>query len=363
MKLKNLILAVIVLLCTAVCFAGCSETNEEIEINSDIQIETPEPEETPELPQEPEVPQIPEFINKLTGEETTEELENIRPVAIMINNIKMATPQQGISHADVIYEVLAEGGITRLLCLFTDYANLPVTGSIRSARDYYIDLSDAHDAIYVHCGTSPAADETLAARKTENMNGMNFNTPFYRDSWRMKNMGYEHSLMTTGEKLVEGIEKKGYRTESDAVQPLSFKTTQETFDGESAQYAGIKFSYYAKTELEYDAELGVYNKKQYGAEHIDSNTGEQLKFENALILFCTQGMVPGDEAGRLYVNFYGDGDGYYICDGVYKNIKWHKDTRTSSYTLYEQDGETELLLNPGKTYIAIAPMDAEITFE
>ncbi len=94
----------------------------------------------PEEPQEPQEPPVPEFVNKLTGEETTEELAGIRPIAMMINNIKAATPQQGISLADVMYEVLAEGGITRLLCLFTDYASLPETGSIRSSRDYFIDL-------------------------------------------------------------------------------------------------------------------------------------------------------------------------------------------------------------------------------
>ena len=363
MNFKRSMVMFLAACCVLLCFAGCTVHKEEIETNSDTQIITPEVDQNTEIPEELVVPEEPEFINKLTGEETTEELSCIRPVAIMINNIKTATPQHGISQADIVYEVLAEGGITRLLCLFTDYANLPVTGSVRSARDYYIDLSDAHDAIYVHCGTSPMADQTLAARKTENMNGMNFDIPFYRDSWRMKNMGYEHSLMTTGEMLTKGIEKKGYRTTSEATQPLSFKLEEEGFDGEAAQYVGVKFSYYAKTELEYDTELGEYSKKQYNSAHIDANTGEQLRFENALILLCEQGMVPGDEAGRLYVNFYGDGDGYYICDGAYKKIKWHKDTRTSSYTLYEEDGKTELMLNPGKTYIAIAPQDAEITFE
>ena len=74
-------------------------------------------------------------------------------------------------------------------------------------------------------------------------------------------------------------------------------------------------------------------------------------------------MVPGDDAGRLWVDFTGEGEGYYMSNGVVKGIKWHKDTRTSIYTLYEQDGQTELVLNPGKSYIGIAPIDAETVFE
>ncbi len=338
-----------------------------------IETETPDisPSETPEGGNEEaednteaETPAAPEFVNRLTGMETTEELEDIRPVAIMINNLKQAIPQQGISQADIIYEVLAEGGITRLLCLFTDYATLPETGSVRSSRDYYIDLADAHDAIYVHCGTSPQAKQVLAARNTNNMDGIYFSTPFYRNPDRQRNMGQEHSMMTDGERLVKGIEQKGYRTESDAEQPFSFNLTDTPLaSGNSASKATLTFSYYQTVELEYDEATGVYLKKQYGAPHMDADNDTQLTFENALFLYCEQGAIPGDDAGRLYVNFYGDGEGQYMSNGEYKNIKWHKDSRTSTYTLYEEDGTTELLLNPGKTYVAIAPTYVSAIFE
>ena len=307
---------------------------------------------------------LPEFVNKLTGMETTEELADIRPVAIMINNIKQALPQQGISQADIMYEVLAEGGITRLLCLFTDYATLPETGSVRSSRDYYIDLADAHDAIYVHCGTSPQATAVLKERNTNNMDGIYFSTPFYRNPDRQKNMGQEHSMMTTGERLVKGIEQKGYRTESDAAQPFKFNSVDTALNsGNTANKMSLRFSYYQKVELEYDSTSGTYLKYQYGEPHMDSNNDTQLTFENAVVLYCEQGAVKGDSAGRLYVNFYGDGEGQYMSNGEYKNIKWHKDSRTSTYTLYEEDGVTELLLNPGKTYVAIAPTYVSAEFE
>ena len=380
------------LLCGAVILTGCSdagkdkkasETEKEAVVQNDAQ-ETVE--NTQELPEEDTVTeenaetteetepaeeeseeveeQLPLFVNKLTGLETTELLADVRPVAIMINNLKQALPQQGISQADIMYEVLAEGGITRLLCLFTDYASLPETGSVRSSRDYYIDLADAHDAIYVHCGTSPQATAVLKERNTNNMDGIYFSTPFYRNAERRKNMGQEHSMMTTGEFLVKGIEQKGYRTQSDADQPFSFNVTDTPLEsGLKADRMELTFSYYQTVELEYDAESGVYLKKQYGKPHMDSNNDTQLTFENALVLYCEQGAIKGDDAGRLYVNFFGDGEGQYMSNGEYKNIKWHKDSRTSTYTIYEEDGVTEVLLNPGKTYVAIAPAYISAVFE
>lgn len=359
------------LLCVAavLAFAGCQK-NDVPDENPDVPVITPTDGEndktddvqTPDDTKTDEVPEEPKYYNKLTGLETTEELSNIRPVGIMINNIKQATPQQGISQADVIYEVLAEGGISRLFCLFTDYASLPETGSIRSSRDYYIDLADAHDAIYVHCGGSPAAYDTLKARGTNNMDGIYFSTPFYRNEWRKKHMGMEHSMMTTGERLVKGIEEKGYRTTSDFKQPFSFKESVSALEGENvtdAKTIAVEFSYYAKSTFDYDETTGTYLKGQFSAPHIDSNNNAQLAFENVILLYASQGAVKNDEKGRIHVDFIGTGDGIYITNGKSEPIKWSKESRTSSYTLYKADGATELLLNPGKTYVGIPPIGAK----
>lgn len=359
------------LLCVAavLAFAGCQK-NDVPDENPDVPVITPTDGEndktddvqTPDDTKTDEVPEEPKYYNKLTGLETTEELSNIRPVGIMINNIKQATPQQGISQADVIYEVLAEGGISRLFCLFTDYASLPETGSIRSSRDYYIDLADAHDAIYVHCGGSPAAYDTLKARGTNNMDGIYFSTPFYRNEWRKKHMGMEHSMMTTGERLVKGIEEKGYRTTSDFKQPFSFKESVSALEGENvtdAKNIAVEFSYYAKSTFDYDETTGTYLKGQFSAPHIDSNNNAQLAFENVILLYASQGAVKNDEKGRIHVDFIGTGDGIYITNGKSEPIKWSKESRTSSYTLYKADGVTELLLNPGKTYVGIPPIGAK----
>ena len=135
----------------------------------------PTPAEEPETPPvieepaaEPEVeplPDVPTGTNPLTGLPIEPEYEQRRPVAVMLNNLKKAQPQLGNSQADIIYEVPAEGGITRMLAVYQSLEDVGSIGSIRSARPYYIELALGHDALYVHAGGSPEAYADLKSWK------------------------------------------------------------------------------------------------------------------------------------------------------------------------------------------------------
>ncbi len=370
MKVKVIFCAALAAM--VICVSGCEKKNEDFYDETVKLIPNEEfeevPEEKEEIPETPPTPEKPEFVNPLTGEETTKELVGNRPVAIMINNIHLALPQMAIARADIVYEVLEEGGITRLMALYQDYESLPETGSIRSARDYYIDLSDAHDAIYVHCGGSTYATATLAQRKTDNIDGLYLGN-FYRSAERRKTMAMEHTLMITGQGLAKNIARKGYRTESSAKQPLAFYDFETEFEGRSAKSIKVPFSLaldndpYALSTFEYDETAGKYLKSQYDKAHIDGGTGEQLAFENVITLECKQYQIRGDALGCIAVEFFGSGEGKYASNGVIKNIVWKKQSRTSSYTLYEEDGTTELCINPGKSYIGIVPSGTTVSAE
>lgn len=364
---KRIFLLMVV--CVLICFAllsSCSEKGKEKPVEqtgTQTQVtDTPEQQKEP-VKEEPKV--YPEFVNPLTGLETTKELLQNRPVAVMINNIHQSLPQIGVSYADVIYEVLEEGGITRLMALFQDYESVPEIGSIRSARDYYIDISDAHNAIYVHCGGSTYAKDTIAQRNTQDIDGM-FMGYFYRSAERLKTMAYEHTLMISGRGLKTNIDKKGYSTKV-STQPLVFGKDDVEIQGDSASYIEIPFSLaldttpYALSTFEYNADTKQYYKGHYSSKHIDGCNDEQLKFKNVLAIECNQNIIPGDEYGCIQVHFTGKGTGYYATDGKIKPIVWEKKTRTSTYTLYEADGTTPLVLNPGKSYIAIVPTGTQIT--
>jgi hypothetical protein len=299
------------------------------------------------------------IFNYLNGYTTTKELRDRRPVAIMINNIKNSLPQEGICYGDIYYECSAEGGITRIMMLVSDYEKLGTVGSIRSSRDYFVDFLANHDAIYVHAGGSSQAYEKIAWRKINNLDGVNQYAPntFWRDSTRMYSMGYEHSLMTSGEGIVAGIKQMNYRTELDPNQVPLFNFYDEETDnklvGSPASHVHMQSTAIQTVDFVYNEETGEYLRYQYnGIAHVDGTTGEQISVKNVIILFTDISLIPGDTAGRLTVGTVGSGQGYYITNGKRKVINWSRGSKTETLHLEYRNGD-ELILNCGKTFICV----------
>ncbi len=310
------------------------------------------------------LPTQPDFINPLTGLSCSESASKQRPVAMTINNIHLAIPQEGIAKADLIYECNAEGGITRLLCFFQNYKSLEQTGSVRSVREYFIDFAQNHDALLFHAGGSEEAYSQLAQRNIDNFDGVRMGylgNSYYRDNWRINNMGYEHSLMIKGEGILSAIQKKAAATgktirtdlKEDFKSPFNFVKfgTSAELNGSEAKCVYLPFSTYQHPYLKYDAESNTYKRWQYNEPHIDKATGEQLKFTNILVLFCYQsGAV--DSYGHINVDFTGTGEGYYITGGQKIDIKYTKADGDTPMKLYNKDG-SPLEINRGKTYVAV----------
>lgn len=320
--------------------------------------ETPtEPEVTDEEPEESEEPA--RIFNYLNGKTVTEEERNKRPVAIMLNNLQKSLPQEGLCSGDIYYECAAEGGITRLMMLVSDIDSLGTVGSVRSSRDYFVDFLANHDAIYVHAGGSEQAYAKISWRGISNLDGVNMYLPstFWRDTWRMNNIGYEHSMMTSGEGIAAGIKQKGYRTTLDENQVPMFNFYDEDTDhkliGSPAPHVHMISTSLQTVDFVYDSETGEYLRYQYnGKAHVDGTTGEQLSVKNVIILFTDISLIPGDTAGRLSVGTVGSGQGYYITNGKRKVINWSRETKTSTVHLEYRNGD-ELILNSGKTFICV----------
>ena len=301
----------------------------------------------------------PEAINPLTGLACKSELVSRRPVAVMINNIEAAMPQVGTSFADVIYECIVEGAQTRLMALYLDYEDVGVIGSVRSSREYYLDFAANHDAIYVHAGGSNEAYKQIKARRVDNLDGVNMYVPgmFYRDEERLKTHAYEHTLMTTGEKIKDGIEFKGYRTEyaDGFVSPFSFGEAKKCESGSPAAYVSVSYSPAHEPFYNYNEEKTLYERGQFGKAQTDSANGETLAFKNIVMLFCPT-FNTLDEYGHYNVNDIGSGDGYYFTNGKYIEITWKKEKSSSPVELYDKDGD-KLIMNPGKTMMQICTND------
>ncbi len=303
----------------------------------------------------------PQFINPLTGLGASSDISKKRPVSIMVNNLQASLPQSGIYQADILFECLAEGGITRLMMISTEYEKLPKVGSVRSARDYYIDFAESFNCIFIHAGGSTYAYNTLSSRGTDHIDGVNGPSPqgtFARDKDRL-NSGYatEHTLfLQGGDAIKNAISNLGYKTERAAgyETPMVFTEWGETVTNDNkAAHIGVKVSSYQYVDYVYDSESGKYLRYQYnGKPHMDYAAENQLSFENVILMFNDSGLISGDEKNRIWMQTTGEGSGYYITEGTYAPITWKKDNHNSVIKYYYADG-TEVEFNRGKTMINV----------
>lgn len=328
----------------------------------------PSPEPTPSTTPSPVIPvETPEPtpyngpVNPLTGMPVSEDISKQRPLAIMLNNIYEALPQHGIGKADIIYETLAEGGITRMLAVYQDITGAGKIGSIRSARSYYLDLAQGHDAIFIHAGGSPQAYDEIYNRGVSNIDGVNGNYEiFYRNGDRV-NYAYEHTLFSTDELINEYLPTYSVRKEhsEDYTYKVLFADNGTPETGESAQLMKVKFSDYKTGVFEYDSQLGRYMAGQYGDIMADGNTGRQVGVTNVLVLYASVGNLENDAYGRIAIDLIGEGNGLFACGGRYIPITWKKDGYTSQFEYFLEDG-TGLVLGRGSTYICIVPTNSTV---
>ncbi len=327
----------------------------------------PSDEPTPAPTEEP--PAELRFTNPLTGLPMEEDTSNQKPVAIMLNNIKAAMPQQGNSQADIIYEVLAEGGITRMLGLYHDISNLGVVGSVRSARLYYWDLALGHDAIFVHAGGSPEFYDTKASRNLSTVDGVNgyyayaSTGLFWRDRERIegKYYAYEHSLITSGENLTKILGQRGeFGAHKDGyVYSMKFVENGTPDDGLSYSTLIVPFSNSKSTTFRYDRTNRLYLAEQYGGAMIDGNDNSQIAVSNVIVLKTDCTVM--DDAGRLKVDL-SSGEGWFACGGKLIPITWEKGAYDQPLRYYTSNGET-LTLEQGKSYVCIIPLTRDIITE
>lgn len=335
--------------------SGGGSISEEPAVSAMAPVE-PEPEPEPE----PEFP----YTNPLTGEGLEEDVSQKRPIAIMINNHKKALPQLGVAQADVIYEMVAEGGITRMMAVFQSVEDVGNIGSVRSARDYYVSLAYGHDAIFLHAGGSDQAYISIkkwGVTALDCVNGPYEGTLYWRDAERRKNAGLEHSVLTSGNTIQELLPtyKRVTMTHKDGFAlDWSFGGT---FEGEAANTITVPFSNYKTGQFHYDEESGQYRVEQHGKAYVDGNTGEQVAVKNVLVLLTEVEAVKGDNKGRQSIRTTGEGEGYLFRDGAGQAITWKRADKSDTLSFFYKDG-TAAQLGVGASYINIVDSDTAVTW-
>lgn len=287
-----------------------------------------------------------------------------RPYAVMINNNHAAWPQCGLSDAYLVYEIVAEGGITRMMALYKD--KLPTkVGSVRSARHYFIDYAEENDAIYIHWGGSPQAYSRIETG-IDDLDGIALEgSIFFRDKTLKRD--YEHTGFVDLEKVKEYSDEKGYTRDTDKDLLLNYNAEGvdlSNIEGaESANDITLKYSYYHTTSYEYDAENKVYKRSMSGKANVDLETGEQYTAKNIIVYQVGNYTInDGSGKGRQELDNLGTGSGYYISEGYVVPITWEKNSH-SSQTVYKYENGEELTVNDGNTFIQILPKDGKITIE
>jgi len=286
-----------------------------------------------------------------------------RPYAVMINNNHAAWPQCGVQDAYLVYEIIAEGGITRMLALYKDQETAKI-GSIRSARHYFLDYAQENDAIFVHWGGSPQAYNKLGA--LDSIDGIALEgSVFFRDT--SLDRAYEHTGFTSMANVKEYAEKQGYTRDTDKDLLLNYSAEEinmsELEGASAATEVDIEYSDYHSSSYEYDEENKVYKRSMSGKDHVDLVTGEQYTVKNVIIYKVgNYTLNDGENKGRQELENIGDGTGYLVTGGYVVPITWEK-TSHSGQTIYKYENGEEIVVNDGNTFIQICPTNAEITIE
>ncbi|ANF98665.1 hypothetical protein AR543_06210 [Paenibacillus bovis] len=347
----------------------------------------PAPEKAEPAP-EPAV-QTPVYTAPLTGL-AVEQPDLARPVAVMINNAPAARPQSGLAEADMIYEVLAEGGITRLVAIYQSYHGDATIGPVRSIRPYLITLGETVNGLLVHAGGSTDAYAILQNGNKEHLDEItNASAPFWRDSSRKA----PHNLYTNEQKLRKTAADKGYTEQvtlpvypflpvedkaQSAKAESSTNVDSSSVSDESVTAAAVSSaesgsspeasspavadakqvdSIQLKYLLDsytvgytYDAASGLYTRSMNNKPHIDLNTKQPLTAANVIVLGADYKVL--DDVGRLSLNLDAGGEALLFQQGRMIRGEW---SRTEGDVIRFRSGGQETPLVPGVTYYNIVP--------
>ena len=297
---------------------------------------------------------------------------NDRPIAFMIDNNVHAQPHANLNKTYLVYEIIVEGGETRLMALFkgVDVSKEDVTvGPIRSARHYFIDYALENDAIYAHLGQSPQAESYIQNFNVADINGQIYDTGKARSStslyWREKSKKAPHNAYTSIKSILEICKKKKYTTTSTKKSLLKYASNEVNL-GENARVANsvnIPYGTNHVVKYVYDEASGRYTRYSKGKKQTDEATGQDITTKNILISFIKNTTLDdGEDKGRQDLDNFKTVDGYYITNGKAIKITCQKQF-VGGQTKYVDNQGKEIEVNDGNTWINICPIDANVTFE
>lgn len=310
--------------------------------------------------------------------------EEQRPLGIMIENHKVARPQSGLSSADIVYETVAEGGITRFLAIFY-CQNASYAGPVRSARIYFLKFLEGYgqNPLYAHVGganTDGPADALGYINELDwsSYNDLNqFSVPFpyfWSDYERLKNVATEHTVYTSTKKLwqyakderkLTDVDEEGIRWDKGF---SAWKFEDDAKTSERGKVVKIDFGFWNNLANDfsvvwsYDSNTNSYKRTNGGKLHTDKNTGKQLEAKNIVVMFAKESPAnDGYEGGHLLYKNVGSGEMLFFKNGQVIKGTWSKETAEDNIKFFGNNNE-EISMVRGQVFVEMLPIGNKVTY-
>lgn len=293
-------------------------------------------------------PKVTTVASNLSGLQVDTSINQRPVIGVMIENSTDARPQSGLDQASIVFEAIAEGGITRFHALFQD--NTPdYIGPVRSARPYYVQWCMSFDCALVHAGGSPEALQNIRSWGTKDIDD---NTT---TNWRVDSRYAPHNLYTSMPKILEYAGSRGYGAATYTTLARKKDAPSKTPNAASVDI-NISSALF-NSHYDYDAASNSYKRNQAGAAHMVTDKAgaeKQLQPKTVVAMVMSYG-VASDKHSQY--GTIGSGEAYVFQDGVMTKGTWRKDDIKSALTL-TNEADQPLTLNAGQTwFVALSGSD------
>lgn len=384
--MKKKLVVLLAMMSTVLLISGCGDANGEDEISKKPEVGTLNPipmessgekdasdavqstEESSSVEDSKSEEQILEGMvrSELTGEWISEEIQDQRPIAVMVDNESIALDHYGINSADIVYEIMnstMNGRITRLMCIVKDYEKIEQLGSIRSTRPTNFMLAAEYNAILVHDGGPFYIDDYVKKDYTNNLSGGFARFSNGKKTEYTEYVTYDDYKNPFTGKSYQGLKKRLEATKFSKTYNKHYPGAHFNFDydgvvldaDENANVIDLPFPH-NKSELRYNKDTKVYEYYEYDEAHIDPMDDNKItSFKNVIVQKCSYCQL--DQNGYMIYNCIGEGEGFYCTEGRAIPITWFKGTESGLTVFKDKQTGEEITLNVGKTYITLVPDD------
>lgn len=274
---------------------------------------------------------------------------NRHPLGVMVENHIEARPQLGLSAASIVYEAIAEGGITRFLAIYGPRGSDKV-GPIRSARTYYVDWIRELNGYYGHVGGNYDALQQIKADGILDLDQFTNSSAYWRD--RSRKVSSEHTMYASTTKLYGIATEKKYTTDNNFIS-YKFKEDIDIESRPISQTIAVNFgNANYNISYSYNRDKNTYLREMGGKPHIDAGNNAQIEAKNIIIQNVNRKTIITaiNENGWIF-DLVGTGDASIFLDGTETKATWKKENKTSRTRYYNKSSGEEIEFNPGTFWI------------